>query len=621
VTRVDFSGKVKRIKFHFVKTISKHDEWIEFRSIRIAALYSKTPMPQKTADKKRLIFDVGRDETAKHPTSQLKAAKEAGSNKGKKKARLNETKDVMSSKSDSVDQDETAKNSHSQGKTAKKPGEKKEKKKARLKETKGNMSSKSDGVARDESKSDGVAQDETAKDPQSPGKSAKEPGAKKGKKKARLNDAKGISSSKTDSVAPDEPKSVSVALDETAKDPLFQGKAAKDASAKQGKRKAQPNETKGIMSSKLNSAAQDETVKHQIYQVKAVKDAGFKNGKKKARLNEVNGIISSKTESVAQDKATKDPVSQGKAAKEPGAKKGKKQAQLNEVVLSENDSVPLSSFNHGLSTKIPKKKRVSNVQTATGARFGVEAVSEGEEGSHLRNAYEVHGREATTQYPSSTTAGGSPQFAVAMPAESYRRGTMTGQVAEISGINGGIHLGTNSANFYQHPRGQNLSPSSSSATRPPDFTTDAAPMSSPFDQLVRLASVANASTSNASHFDSTFGQHIPQPSNDPPPFDQLLRLASAANVPPSNGSHFDHPYSQNIPQPSNGSPSGGQSFGYVQPNFHDSRSRMQPANLPPPTSAPQDPSFQRRSDGAVNFDQYRFQDRQTHDQYPPRYYR
>jgi hypothetical protein len=619
VTRVDFSGKVKRIKFHFAKTISKHDEWIEFRSLRIAALYSKTPVPKKTSDKKRLIFDVGRDETVKHPTSQLTAAKEAGPKNGRKKARLNETKDIKSLKPDSAAQDEAAKNPLSLGKAAKEPGAKKEKKKARPKERKG-IPSKLDGIARDESKSDGVGQDETTKDPHSPGKSAKKPGAKNGKKKARLNEAKGMSLSKTVSVARDESKSGSVAPDGTAKDQLFQEKAAKEAGAKKGKRKAQPNETKGIMSSKLNSAAQEETVKHPTSQVKAVKEAGLKNGKKKARLNEAKDIMPSKTDSVAQDETAKDPLFREKAAKEPGVKKGKKKAQLNEVVLSENDSVPLSSLNHGLSTKIPKKKRVSNVQTAAGARFGVEAVSEKEEDSRLRNAYGGHGREAT-HYHSSTTAGDSPQFTVAMPVESYRSGTMTGSVAVSSGINIGINLDTHSTSFYQHPRGQRLSPSSSSATRPHDFTTDAAPMSSPFDQLVRLASVANVATSNASHFDSTFGQHIPQPSNGPPPFDQLLRLASAANVPPSNGSHFDHPFSQNISQPSNGSPSGGPSFGYIQPSFHDSRSRMQPANPPPPTSAPQDPSFQRSSDGAVNFDQYRFQDRQTQDQYPPRYYR
>lgn len=611
MTRVDFSGKVKRIKFHFVKTIAKHDEWIEFRSVRIAALYSKTPAPKQTADKKRLIFDVGRDETVQHPTSQLKAAKEAGpqngTKKGKKITRLNKTKDIESSKPDSVAQDEAAKNPLSRGKGAKELGAKKEKKKARLKETEGIMSSNSDGVAQDESKSDGAAHDETAKDPHSPGKSAKEPGTKKGKKKARLNEANGISSSKPDSVARSESKSESIAPDETAKDPLFQEKAAKEVGAKKGKRKAQLNEQNGIMSSRFNSAAQDETVKHPTSQVKAVKGAGLKNGKKKARLNEATGNMSSKPDSVAQDRTTNDSLSRGRAAKELGAKKGKKKAQLNEVVLSENDAVPHSSLNHGLYTRIPKKKRVSNVQTATGARFGVESVKEKEEDRRLKNAYESHGRKAN-HYHSSTTAGDSPQFAVAMPAESYRSGTMTGSVAERSGINSGINLGTNSTSLYQHPRGQRLSPSSSSATRPHDFTTDAAPMSSPFDQLVRLASVANVSTSIASHFDSTFGQHTPQPSNGPPPFDQLLRLASAANVPPSNGSHFDQPFSQNIPQP-------------IQPNYHDSRSRMQPANPPPATSAPQDPPFQRSSDGAVDFDQHRFQDKQTHDQYPPRYYR
>lgn len=43
VKLVDFSGSVKRILFHFAKTSSERDEWVEFGSPRIAPLYSKVP--------------------------------------------------------------------------------------------------------------------------------------------------------------------------------------------------------------------------------------------------------------------------------------------------------------------------------------------------------------------------------------------------------------------------------------------------------------------------------------------------------------------------------------------------------------------------------------------------
>jgi hypothetical protein len=602
VTKIDFSGKVKRIRFHFVKTISKHDEWIEFRSSRIAALYSKTlpPVPKKTADKKRPVTDVALDvldETAKHPTLQLNGTKEPGAKKGKKKPRLNETKGIVSSKSGSAVRDEPAEESNSQGKTAKEPGAKKGKKKPRLNETKSVISSKSGSAVRDE----------PAEESNSQGKTAKEPGAKKGKKKARMN-----------------------------------------------------NETKGMMSSSNpDSVARDETAKNTNSQGKATKEPGAKKGKKKARLN--------------------------------GETKSNTSSKSKAVVLSENDSMPLATFNHGPSAIKPvsSKKQLSviprKVQTATGAwttadrsptKFGVEAANK-KEGSLLEN-------------PSSNTAGESSQFSGALPADSYRSGTTTGPVAESSGINGGVHLGTKSTSFYQHPRGQRLASSPSSATPPRlhNFTTDAAPGSSPFNQLMRLASAANVSstttgdspqcsvsmpgdsyrngtttglvaessgtnggkhlgTNPPSFYQHPRGQrHTPSPSSATPrlhnfttdaaprqhnfttdaapvsnPFDQLLRLASVANVSTSNGSHFDNPVGEHIPQPSNGPPAGGLPFGYIQTNFLDNRSQMQPANLPPATSAPQDPSLQRASDEAANFDQYRFQDRQTHNQHPPRHYR
>jgi hypothetical protein len=43
VIKKDFSGSVKRIMFHFAKTSSDRDEWIEFKSPRIAPLYTKVP--------------------------------------------------------------------------------------------------------------------------------------------------------------------------------------------------------------------------------------------------------------------------------------------------------------------------------------------------------------------------------------------------------------------------------------------------------------------------------------------------------------------------------------------------------------------------------------------------
>ena len=43
VVKVDFSGSVKRIMFHYAKTSSDRDEWVEFGSSRIAPLYSKVP--------------------------------------------------------------------------------------------------------------------------------------------------------------------------------------------------------------------------------------------------------------------------------------------------------------------------------------------------------------------------------------------------------------------------------------------------------------------------------------------------------------------------------------------------------------------------------------------------
>jgi hypothetical protein len=58
VVKVDFSGSVKRILFHFAKTSSDRDEWVEFESPRIAPLYSKVPKRRK-GDSKPSQTSVG----------------------------------------------------------------------------------------------------------------------------------------------------------------------------------------------------------------------------------------------------------------------------------------------------------------------------------------------------------------------------------------------------------------------------------------------------------------------------------------------------------------------------------------------------------------------------------
>ena len=51
VTHIDFSGKVKRVKFHFKNTRSDADEWIEFGSDRISVLHSFTGDPANKTEK------------------------------------------------------------------------------------------------------------------------------------------------------------------------------------------------------------------------------------------------------------------------------------------------------------------------------------------------------------------------------------------------------------------------------------------------------------------------------------------------------------------------------------------------------------------------------------------
>ena len=50
VVKVDFSGSVKRIMFHYAKTSSDRDEWVEFGSSRIAPRFTKVPMKSSNSD-------------------------------------------------------------------------------------------------------------------------------------------------------------------------------------------------------------------------------------------------------------------------------------------------------------------------------------------------------------------------------------------------------------------------------------------------------------------------------------------------------------------------------------------------------------------------------------------
>lgn len=59
VTKVDFSGLIKRIMFHYRKTSSDRDEWIEFGSPRIAPLHSR--VPKKKAKLSPNAVHVGTD--------------------------------------------------------------------------------------------------------------------------------------------------------------------------------------------------------------------------------------------------------------------------------------------------------------------------------------------------------------------------------------------------------------------------------------------------------------------------------------------------------------------------------------------------------------------------------
>ena len=81
VTHVDFSGSIKRVKFHFKQTSSDADEWIPFGSRRIAPFHSKTTTPVA----KRKLVD-GEKGAKRVPSSGARKASSDGEKKVAKKA-------------------------------------------------------------------------------------------------------------------------------------------------------------------------------------------------------------------------------------------------------------------------------------------------------------------------------------------------------------------------------------------------------------------------------------------------------------------------------------------------------------------------------------------------------
>lgn len=54
VAKVDFSGEMKRVQFHFPKLPSKFDEWIGVGSERIAQLHTKARMDHRPLKTEKL---------------------------------------------------------------------------------------------------------------------------------------------------------------------------------------------------------------------------------------------------------------------------------------------------------------------------------------------------------------------------------------------------------------------------------------------------------------------------------------------------------------------------------------------------------------------------------------
>jgi hypothetical protein len=66
---VDFSGSVKRIMFHYAKTSSDRDEWVEFGSSRIAPLFTKLP---KKLEISKMVLTAGKEPVTATSSRHLK---------------------------------------------------------------------------------------------------------------------------------------------------------------------------------------------------------------------------------------------------------------------------------------------------------------------------------------------------------------------------------------------------------------------------------------------------------------------------------------------------------------------------------------------------------------------
>lgn len=82
VSKVDFSGKIKRIQFHFPRLSSKFDEWIDFGSERIARLHTNVPKNPRHTKK------------AKNPTRQAHTDDHSGDT-GTGKTKWSTTVDIQ----------------------------------------------------------------------------------------------------------------------------------------------------------------------------------------------------------------------------------------------------------------------------------------------------------------------------------------------------------------------------------------------------------------------------------------------------------------------------------------------------------------------------------------------
>lgn len=101
VTHIDFSGKTKRVKFHYQKTSSDADEWVQFGSDRIATLHSKTGDSVKKEQNQMIKADKSTDTS----NGAEKVTKEGKQSKNSKDGKLSKRK--ISKKSDASDKEQT----------------------------------------------------------------------------------------------------------------------------------------------------------------------------------------------------------------------------------------------------------------------------------------------------------------------------------------------------------------------------------------------------------------------------------------------------------------------------------------------------------------------------------